>query len=180
MVSKCMPLQKQLFLCYHDGWLFNHRLMPAAEIPSIQVSSRYRFPLTVRQLMNGIADRLCNQPRTAGTSVFNYALATNESKNAKALCTLSGAYRRAAARIEKLFSSKAPRKYCGIPLSKRSYDKPRRQNHNWQIEMGGCFGCEGDDLAHQVCPMGDTSAIVEKLRAQYPAAFLTVEDLSAT
>lgn len=63
-----MSLQKQLDTAYHTDSFIRDHLLTAVDLPNIQTPLRDRMSRTSQQVVNIIANQLCDRKNSAGSS----------------------------------------------------------------------------------------------------------------
>lgn len=106
-VAKVMGIQKQLDSCYHGDRYLRDQLMKAIDISSVLDSLKDRVPRGAQKLVNRVAKRLSDKPRTARATSAYIANAQRElfmsSQDSGANYTLGQKYGGEAKRQVKSF-----------------------------------------------------------------------------
>lgn len=179
-VAKLMSTQQQLEAVYHGDRHLRDQLIASIDIPKVQDTLKDRVPRTAHQLVNRVANRLSDKPRSAGiTSAYlsshnqsSYPSSEDERVN----YTLGQNYGGAAKRETKGFVRRPFRN-----RNDRQGDGPRRKRQlpKWLKGVKGCMVCGKEDhIANQRHSPDEVTKAVRRLKEKSVRVMLTEEDLA--
>lgn len=141
LTAELMRTEKQLDTPYNGDRYLRDRQLTAVEIPRIWDSLRDRMPRTAQQLINRVANRLSDKPKTAGTELALHAEDDDPTENgSSAMYNLGKNYGGKAQRETKIYVFARGRRgqKGGRNLGKvgRDFEKGRKS----QGQVGRNFG----------------------------------------
>lgn len=165
-----MSIQGQLPTGYQGDRYLRDRLQEAIDIPSIQDFLKDRPARTSQNLINRVANKLSDRPKTAGSVSANWAAANGKGEDSAVLYSSSQKYGGNAVRPMKTFVKNKAFNKQGSNAHRR-YGRPR-----WIRGIKGCFVCKGDHRANEHHSREEVTKAVNRLKARQPAAFLSRAD----
>lgn len=81
IIAQIISVQKQLDTLYHGDRYLRDRLLTTVNIPVIRDALRDLVPRTAHQLINGVANRMSDKPKTAGLIMSHFVPEHSDGNN---------------------------------------------------------------------------------------------------
>lgn len=168
--TRAMEIQRQLGEEYQGDRYLRDRLQEAVDIPSIRDFLKDRPARTSQNLINRVANRLSDRPKTAGAVYANWTIGAIDSEDDDAYYGLGQRYGGDAKRQVKSFVKKGTGGY------NRGENSRIRKRPKWMRGVKGCFVCRRDHMANQHHSRDEVTRAINKLKQKLPTVFLSQED----
>lgn len=165
ITARDMDLQRQLGRDYQGDRYLRDKLHEAIDIAIIKDFLKDRPASSTQNLINGVAGRLSDLPRSAGAVYANWAITPHYDDDERAYYGLGQKYGGSSTRPVKSFV-----KITSGNLRKRD---GRRGRPKWMNGIEGCFVCRKDHLSNQHHSRDDVTKAIIKLKARYQRGPLT-------
>lgn len=165
-VVNLMSLQNRLDESYHTDQFLRDLILTDVNIPSIQSALRDRLPTTIQEAANRIANQFSEKKKSAGSNLVCLA------RDYEAMYSLGKTYGGDERR-----NTKTP--WANIRGRHTQKDTPRRRlSPEWMEGVKGGFVCGEDHRESSRHKKEEVTAAINKLKSNYPTAWLTIDDLS--